>query len=47
MVAHTSLWRSVKRSLECGHNGLVRVAVGVTIVITGLRTDDIDATVTR
>jgi hypothetical protein len=33
--------------LECGHNGPVRVADGVTIAITGLHTGDGDVTVTR
>jgi hypothetical protein len=32
--------------LERGHNGLVRVADGVTIVITGIHTGDVDVTVT-
>ncbi|WP_326659154.1 hypothetical protein [Streptomyces canus] len=33
--------------LERGHNALVRVADGLTIVITGLHTGDVDVTVAR
>ncbi|MER6289375.1 hypothetical protein [Streptomyces sviceus] len=32
--------------LDRGHNGLVRVAGGVTIVMTGIHTGDVDVTVT-
>ncbi|MFF1723284.1 hypothetical protein [Streptomyces sviceus] len=32
---------------ECGHDRLVRVADGVTIVITGLHTGEVDVTATR
>ncbi|WP_328980508.1 hypothetical protein [Streptomyces canus] len=33
--------------LERGHNALVPVADGLTIVITGLHTGDVDVTVAR